>query len=116
MKNHTGTFGPYFLFLCAFFMLVFSTLSALGWLTIGCSFILLALTVFLNPDFYRKHSTSDPISIWLILALCVFGISWVYTLTLQNGNAHPLLNLALASIPTAVMGGVILKHSAHKNS
>ena len=72
MKNNTGTFGPYFLFLCAFFMMVFSVLSALGWLAIGGSLALLILTAFLNPDFRKPEDPNNPVSTWLILAFCIF--------------------------------------------
>ena len=116
MKNNTGTFGPYFLFLCAFFMMVFSVLSALGWLAIGGSLALLILTAFLNPDFRKPEDPNNPVSTWLILAFCIFGASWVYTLTLQNGNTHPGLNAALALVPTAAMGWVFIKHSAHAHN
>ena len=115
MKNNTGTFGPYFLFLCAFFMMVFSVLSALGWLAIGGSLALLILTAFLNPDFRKPEDPNNPVSTWLILAFCIFGASWVYTLTLQNGNTHPGINAALALVPTAAMGWVFIKHSAHNS-
>ena len=116
MKNNTGTFGPYFLFLCAFFMMVFSVLSALGWLAIGGSLALLILTAFLNPDFRKPEDPNNPVSTWLILAFCIFGASWVYTLTLQNGNTHPGINAALALVPTAAMGWVFIKHSAHAHN
>ena len=116
MKNNTGTFGPYFLFLCAFFMMVFSVLSALGWLAIGGSLALLILTAFLNPDFRKPEDPNNPVSTWLILAFCIFGASWVYTLTLQNGNTHPGINAALALVPTAAMGWVFIKHSAHAHT
>ena len=116
MKNNTGTFGPYFLFLCAFFMMVFSVLSALGWLAIGGSLALLILTAFLNPDFRKLEDPNNPVSTWLILAFCIFGASWVYTLTLQNGNTHPGINAALALVPTAAMGWVFIKHSAHAHN
>ena len=116
MKNNTGTFGPYFLFLCAFFMMVFSVLSALGWLAIGGSLALLILTAFLNPDFRKPEDPNNPVSTWLILAFCIFGASWVYTLTLQNGNTHPGINAALALGPTAAMGWVFIKHSAHAHN
>ena len=116
MKNNTGTFGPYFLFPCAFFMMVFSVLSALGWLAIGGSLALLILTAFLNPDFRKSEDPNNPVSTWLILAFCIFGASWVYTLTLQNGNTHPGINAALALVPTAAMGWVFIKHSAHAHN
>ena len=116
MKNNTGTFGPYFLFLCAFFVMVFSVLSALGWLAIGGSLALLILTAFLNPDFRKPEDPNNPVSTWLILAFCIFGASWVYTLTLQNGNTHPGINAALALVPTAAMGWVFIKHSAHAHN
>jgi hypothetical protein len=116
MKNNTGTFGPYFLFLCAFFMMVFSVLSVLGWLAIGGSLALLILTAFLNPDFRKSEDPNNPVSTWLILAFCIFGASWVYTLTLQNGNTHPGINAALALVPTAAMGWVFIKHSAHAHN
>ena len=116
MKNNTGTFGPYFLFLCAFFMMVFSVLSALGWLAIGGSLALLILTAFLNPDFRKPEDPNNPVSTWLILAFCIFGASWVYTLTLQNGNTHPCINAALALVPSAAMGWVFIKHSAHAHN
>ena len=116
MKNNTGTFGPYFLFLCAFFMMVFSVLSALGWLAIGGSLALLILTAFLNPDFRKPEDPNNPVSTWLILAFCIFGASWVYTLTLQNGNTHPGINAALALVPTTAMGWVFIKHSAHAHN
>ena len=116
MKNNTGTFGPYFLFLCTFFMMVFSILSALGWLAIGGSLALLILTAFLNPDFRKSEDPNNPVSTWLILAFCIFGASWVYTLTLQNGNTHPGINAALALVPTAAMGGLFIKHSAHAHN
>ena len=116
MKNNTGTFGPYFLFLCAFFIMVFSVLSALGWLAIGGSLALLILTAFLNPDFRKPEDPNNPVSTWLILAFCIFGASWVYTLTLQNGNTHPGINAALALVPTAAMGWVFIKHSAHAHN
>ena len=116
MKNNTGTFGPYFLFLCAFFMMVFSVLSVLGWLAIGGSLALLILTAFLNPDFRKPEDPNNPVSTWLILAFCIFGASWVYTLTLQNGNTHPGINAALALVPTAAMGWVFIKHSAHAHN
>ena len=116
MKNNTGTFGFYFLFLCAFFMMVFSVLSALGWLAIGGSLALLILTAFLNPDFRKPEDPNNPVSTWLILAFCIFGASWVYTLTLQNGNTHPDINAALALVPTAAMGWVFIKHSAHAHN
>ena len=116
MKNNTGTFGPYFLFLCAFFMMVFSVLSALGWLAIGGSLALLILTAFLNPDFRKPEDPNNPVSTWLILAFCIFGASWIYTLTLQNGNTHPGINAALALVPTAAMGWVFIKHSAHAHN
>ena len=116
MKNNTGTFGPYFLFLCAFFMMVFSVLSALGWLAIGGSHALRILTPFLNPDFRKPEDPNNPVSTWLILAFCIFGASWVYTLTLQNGNTHPGINAALALVPTAAMGWVFIKHSAHAHN
>ena len=116
MKNNTGPFGRCFLFLCAFFMMVFSVLSALGWLAIGGSLALLILTAFLNPDFRKPEDTNNPVSTWLILAFCIFGASWVYTLTLQNGNTHPGINAALALVPTAAMGWVFIKHSAHAHN
>ena len=116
IKNNTVTFGPYFLFLCAFFMMVFSVLSALGWLAIGGSLALLILTAFLNPDFRKPEDPNNPVSTWLILAFCIFGASWVYTLTLQNGNTHPGINAALALVPTAAMGWVFIKHSAHAHN
>ena len=116
MKNNTGTFGPYFLFLCAFFMMVFSVLSALRWLAIGGSLALLILTAFLNPDFRKPEDPNNPVSTWLILAFCIFGASWIYTLTLQNGNTHPGINAALALVPTAAMGWVFIKHSAHAHN
>ena len=116
MKNNTGTFGPSFLFLCAFFMMVFSVLSALGWLAIGGSLALLILTAFLNPDFRKPEDPNNPVSTWLILAFCIFGASWIYTLTLQNGNTHPGINAALALVPTAAMGWVFIKHSAHAHN
>ena len=116
MKNNTGTFGPDFLFLCAFFMRVFSVLSALGWLAIGGSLALLILTAFLNPDFRKPEDPNNPVSTWLILAFCIFGASWIYTLTLQNGNTHPGINAALALVPTAAMGWVFIKHSAHAHN
>ena len=116
MKNNTCTFGPYFLFICAFFMMVFSVLSALGWLAIGGSLALLILTAFLNPDFRKPEDPNNPVSTWLILAFCIFGASWVYTLTLQNGNTHPGINAALALVPTAAMGWVFIKHSAHAHN
>ena len=108
MKNNTGTFGPYFLFLCAFFMMVFSVLSALGWLAIGGSLALLILTAFLNPDFRKPEDPNNPVSTWLILAFCIFGASWVYTLTLQNGNTHPGINAALALCRPPRWGGYLL--------
>lgn len=116
MKNNTGTFGPYFLFLCAFFMMVFSVLSALGWLAIGAPSPFSFSPRFLTRISRKPEDPNNPVSTWLILAFCIFGASWVYTLTLQNGNTHPGINAALALVPTAAMGWVFIKHSAHAHN